>query len=37
MPTSTRNLTLNFMQTSKGQFSSFKLNAIVELIGRIEL
>ncbi len=31
MPTSTRNLTLDFMQTSKGQFSSFKLNAILGL------
>ncbi|MGP2657962.1 hypothetical protein ACOJTA_13080 [Malaciobacter sp. WC5094] len=31
MPTSTRNLTLDFMQTSKGQYSSFKLNAILGL------
>lgn len=31
MPTSTRNLTLDFMQTEKGQFSSFKLNAILGL------
>ncbi|RXJ81042.1 hypothetical protein [Arcobacter sp. F2176] len=31
MPTSTRNLTLDFMQTEKGQYSSFKLNAILGL------
>lgn len=31
MPTSTRNLTLDFMQTSKGQFFSYKLNAILGL------
>ena len=31
MPTSTRNLTLDFMQTSKGQYSSFKLTAILGL------
>lgn len=31
MPTSTRNLTLDFMQTEKGQFSSFRLNAILGL------
>lgn len=26
MPTSTRNLTLDFIETQMGQFSSFKLN-----------
>ena len=31
MPTSTRNLTLDFMETEKGQFSSFKLDAILGL------
>ena len=31
MPTSTRNLTLDFMQTEKGQYSSFKLNTILGL------
>jgi hypothetical protein len=31
MPTSTKNLTLDFMQTSKGQFFSYKLNAILGL------
>ncbi len=31
MPTSTRNLTLDFMQTEKGQESSYKLNAILGL------
>lgn len=31
MATSTRNLTLEFMETEKGQFSSFKLNAILGL------
>lgn len=31
MPTSTTNLTLEFMETEKGQYSSFKLNAILGL------
>lgn len=31
MPTSTRNLTLEFMETQMGQYSSFKLNAILGL------
>lgn len=31
MPTSTRNLTLDFMKNEKGQFSSFKLNAVLGL------
>jgi hypothetical protein len=31
MPSSTRNLTLDFMETQMGQYSSFKLNAILGL------